>query len=88
MDHSSLGRSVSISKIARRRYQKHFGSLNQKIIMGGHTLVLIDAPGIVEEDYQRHAQSQPFDQWKPIPGGPVEFVKAIGAGKILALTVS
>lgn len=78
---SSLGRSISFSKDARRRYTKHFGKVNQEISLGGHNFILLDAPGLVEEDYQRHALSQSYDVWKPLPGGPVEFVKSMPAGK-------
>jgi ethanolamine phosphate phosphodiesterase len=59
---------------------KHFGPVNQEVSIGGHTLVLLDAPGLVEEDYQRHGQGHGYDQWKPVSGGPVEFVKSIAAG--------
>ena len=65
---------------------KHFGPLNQAVSLGGHTLVLIDAPGLVEEDYQRHARSQRYDQWTPLSGGPVEFVKSIAAGIDFAIS--
>jgi len=46
--------------------------------------VLLDAPGLVEEDYQRHALSIGYDRWKPIDGGPVEFVKSVAARMALA----
>ena len=59
---------------------KHFGPVNQAVSIGGHNLVLIDAPGLVEEDYQRHALSQGYGEWKPLSGGPVQFVKSIAAG--------
>jgi hypothetical protein len=54
--------------------------LNQAVSVGDHTFVLLDAPGLVEEDYQRHALGQRYDQWTPLSGGPVEFVKSIAAG--------
>lgn len=47
--------------------------------------VLLDAPGLVEEDYQRHALGHPYDKWKPIHGGPVHFVKSIAEGIDLSL---
>ncbi|KAL4266408.1 Calcineurin-like phosphoesterase domain-containing protein [Pleurotus pulmonarius] len=30
--------------------------------------------GLVDEDYQRNAQFTEYDQWHPLPEGPVEFV--------------
>ena len=59
---------------------KHFGPVNQVASIGGHKLVLLDASGLVEEDYQRHALNLKYDEWKPISGGPVEFVKTVLAG--------
>jgi hypothetical protein len=59
---------------------KHFGPVNQVASIGGHKLVLLDAPGLVEEDYQRHALNHKYNEWKPISGGPVEFVKSVVAG--------
>ena len=79
--YSSLGRSISFSRDARHRYKKHFGEVNREVSVGGHNFILLDAPGLVEEDYQRHASSQSYDRWTPLPGGPVEFVKSIPAGK-------
>jgi hypothetical protein len=63
---------------------KHFGPVNQVVSVGGHKFVLLDAPGLVEEDYQRHALSIGYDRWKPIDGGPVEFVKSVAARMALA----
>ena len=59
---------------------KHFGPVNQVASVGGHKLVLVDASGLVEEDYQRHALNLKYGEWKPISGGPVEFVKSVVAG--------
>jgi len=59
---------------------KHFSPVNKKVTVSGHTFILLDAPGLVEEDYHRHALGQGFDRWTPISGGPVEFVKSIAAG--------
>ena len=56
---------------------KHFGPLNQRRELANHTLVAIDAPGLVDEDYVRAARGVPFDQWPPLPEGPVEFVKRL-----------
>ncbi|PFH50891.1 hypothetical protein AMATHDRAFT_143874 [Amanita thiersii Skay4041] len=68
------------SKKAHERYISHFGPLNQLVALGGYKLVMIDAPGLVEEDYIRERKGYSFQEWKSIPGGAVEFVKAIAEG--------
>lgn len=72
-----LGDSASFSKDARRFFEKHFGSLNRVVSISGHQFVLLDAPGLVEEDYRRHAHGKTYDHWTPLPGGPIEFVQSI-----------
>lgn len=47
--------------------------------IGGHDLVLLDAPGLVEEDYRRHAAGKTFAGWEGARGGAVEFVKGLAA---------
>ena len=37
----------------------------------------MDAPGIVDEDYQRHGKYITFDDWKPITGGAISFVNEV-----------
>jgi hypothetical protein len=39
----------------------------------------LDAPGLVDEDYQRNARGVSFDHWEPIPGGAVEAVRSLAA---------
>ena len=41
------------SQHARRRFTKHFGPLDQAVTVQNHTLVLLDASQIIEEDYRR-----------------------------------
>lgn len=41
------------SQHARRRFVEHFGPLDQTITVQNHTLVLLDASRIIEEDYRR-----------------------------------
>jgi hypothetical protein len=60
----------------------HFGPLNRLVSIANHTVVLLDAPGLVEEDIQRLDHGQPFSRWKPVRGGPVEFVNAVAEGKV------
>ncbi|KAH0827465.1 Metallo-dependent phosphatase [Lanmaoa asiatica] len=72
-----LGDSPSFPKDARRFFEKHFGPLNRVVSISGHQFVLLNAPGLVEEDYRRHAHGQTYDHWSPLPGGPIEFVQSI-----------
>jgi hypothetical protein len=84
MCHKSLGIPQARSKVVRRHFTDNFSNFNRKISVKNHTLLLLDAPGLVEEDYQRTAQGQEFDEWSPPAGGAVEFVKANVAGEIQA----
>lgn len=72
-----LGDSPSFSKDARLFFEKRFGPLNRVVPISGYQFVLLDAPGLVEEDYRRHAHGKTYDHWTPLPGGPVEFVQSI-----------
>ncbi|EPQ57338.1 hypothetical protein GLOTRDRAFT_74064 [Gloeophyllum trabeum ATCC 11539] len=72
-----LGKSIYYSKNARRYYVKYFGPLNQKVYVRNHTFALLNAPGLVDEDYQRAARDTKYEQWVPIPGGPVNFIETV-----------
>ncbi|EJU04167.1 Metallo-dependent phosphatase [Dacryopinax primogenitus] len=72
-----LGYNQAFSSRARERYQKHFGALNQVLEVSNHSLVLIDAPGLVEEDYRRYSAQTDFASWLPTAGGSIEFVQSI-----------
>jgi len=72
-----LGDSSSFSKDARRFFENHFGPLNRVVPISGYQFVLLDAPGLVEEDYRRHAHGETYDHWTPLAGGPIEFVQSI-----------
>lgn len=76
-----LRASTSFSPHARDRYISHFGALNGRISIANHTLVLLDAPSLVEEDNDRSNHDQSYEEWTPVPGGPVEFIKAMSQGK-------
>jgi len=43
-------------------------------------LILLDAVGLVEEDYRRYAAEMQFGEWDGTGGGVIEFVKALGEG--------
>lgn len=71
-----LGQSPSFSKDASQFFAEYFGPLNQAITIAGHKFVLIDAPKLVEEDYHRHAHDQTFQEWIPLSGGPIAFLRS------------
>lgn len=70
---------VLASSNARTYYQKSFGPLNELITLKNHTFLALDAPSLIDEDYQRNARGVSFDQWEPIPGGAVEAVQRTAA---------
>lgn len=61
----------------RQYYVQAFGPVNHVIEIQNHSFVFLDAPGLVDEDYQRSAQGVEFAKWAPIPDGPVGFVNSI-----------
>lgn len=76
-----LWRSETFSPVAKLRYMTHFGPLNRLISIANHTIVLLDAPSLVEEDIKRLDNGQTFSHWKPVRGGPVEFVKTVAEAR-------
>jgi hypothetical protein len=76
----SLGVSNTFSKHVRQRYERHFGRVNRHIPVANHSLILLDSPGIVDEDYIRAGHGTSFDEWIPLRDGPIEFVKGLAAG--------
>ena len=72
--------SASESKIAHERYVTHFGPLNQHVSMADHTLILIDAPGLAEEDHYREQSGLSYAEWKPIHDGTINFVEKLKHG--------
>lgn len=58
------------------RYTSHFGPLNQILEVANHTFVLIDAPGLVEEDYRRSERGVSYARWAAdMTHGPIAFVQ-------------
>ncbi|KAI0028754.1 hypothetical protein K488DRAFT_57855, partial [Vararia minispora EC-137] len=70
-----LGVSSEFTRHVRDRYRSYFGPLNREVRIANHSLIILDAPGLVDEDYVRAAQSISFDTWTPIRHGAIEFVK-------------
>ncbi|KAG8985750.1 hypothetical protein FRB90_004473, partial [Tulasnella sp. 427] len=72
-----LGSHRSFSGQARRRFRQKFGPEQQVFEFGNHSFVAIDAPGLVDEDYRRHAAEVDFEDWQGAKAGPISFVKAV-----------
>ncbi|KAJ6587057.1 Metallo-dependent phosphatase-like protein [Mycena vulgaris] len=72
---TGLGISEQFSKKAAARYISHFGPLNNRITIANHTIILLDAPSLVEEDFQRSSKGNSYSNWQPVPGGPIELVQ-------------
>ncbi|KAF9024829.1 Metallo-dependent phosphatase [Hymenopellis radicata] len=70
-----MGVSHALSKKVRTNYFSAFGPFNYQAIIRDHRFIFLDAPGLVDEDYQRSATGNSYDQWSPVPQGPVEFVQ-------------
>ena len=43
--------------------------------------MLLDAPGLVEEDYQRASTGLDFDHWNAPPKGSVHFIQEMAASE-------
>ncbi|KAH9037070.1 hypothetical protein EDB85DRAFT_1937809 [Lactarius pseudohatsudake] len=74
-----LGVTSPFSKHVRQRYERHFGRANQLLPAANHSLVLLDAPGIVDEDYMRAGPGTSFEEWIPLRDGAIEFIKGLAA---------
>ncbi len=75
-----MGVSHALSKKVRTNYFSAFGPFNYQTIIRDHRFIFLDAPGLVDEDYQRSATGNSYDQWIPVPQGPVEFVQKMSLG--------
>ena len=78
---TSLGKSSSFSPHAYTRYTSHFGAPNFEVSLANHTLIMFDAPSYADEDAKRHGQKKSVEEWVPIPGGSLEFMKKFTSGK-------
>lgn len=71
---SAVHLSPGGSAYARERFTETFGPLNGHVDLGNHTLVWLDAPGLLDE---RAAAAEQFDTqgFDAINGGVVEFLR-------------
>ncbi|EKM54583.1 uncharacterized protein PHACADRAFT_185493 [Phanerochaete carnosa HHB-10118-sp] len=76
------GVHAGFSEKAHERYVKHFGPLNRRLDIANHTLVIVDAPGLVEEDHERSISGLSYQRWAAThPGGPIAFTQKSAAVK-------
>ncbi|WVQ93288.1 hypothetical protein IAU59_000355 [Kwoniella sp. CBS 9459] len=73
-----LGPNRLFSPHARDRYASHFSPPNAILPIANHSLIMLDAVGLVEEDYRRYAAEMQFGEWDGVEGGVIEFVKDLG----------
>ncbi|KAJ7497439.1 hypothetical protein FB451DRAFT_1017458 [Mycena latifolia] len=71
-----MGVSHSSLKNVRLYYSNIVGPFNRQIVIRDHVFICLDAPSLVDEDYQRSASTVGYERWTPIRGGSVEFVKS------------
>ncbi len=76
----SLRTDLRTAQTARYHYDKHFGPVNSRISITNHTFVILDSPGLVEEDYIRDEHGSEYEHWTPLEGGAIEFVNSISQG--------
>lgn len=53
-----LGDTHDTSALARPRYKSAFGPLSQHVVLGGHSLFMVDAPALVDEDWRREGAGE------------------------------
>ncbi|KAG8957869.1 hypothetical protein FRC03_009739 [Tulasnella sp. 419] len=74
-----LGPPRYFSDQAKKRFREAFGPLQQVVDIGNHSFVMLDAPGLVDEDYKRHSEASSFEAWPAAKGGPVAFIQKISS---------
>ncbi|KAF7376273.1 Metallophos domain-containing protein [Mycena sanguinolenta] len=76
-----MGVAHSSPKNGRSLYSDIVGqAFNQQIVIRDHVFICLDAPSLVDEDYQRSASGKSYENWDSIRGGSVEFVKSASTG--------
>ncbi|KAJ6594046.1 hypothetical protein B0H19DRAFT_921540 [Mycena capillaripes] len=76
-----MGLAHSSPKNVRLYYSSIVGPFNREVVIRDHAFICLDAPSLVDEDYQRSTTGAGYDTWNPIRGGSVEFVKSASIGK-------
>jgi len=66
--------SVPVSSHARHRFYTHFGPFNKVVKLTDHySLVIVDSPGLLDENEERLRHGLSLDQWSDF-GGAMDFV--------------
>ena len=74
------------SEHALERYLAHFGPLDQRVTLANHTVWLINAPGLVDEDRERSAAGMSFAQWAEArPDRTIAYVQSLANGAFPSL---
>lgn len=81
---TSLRIDLRTARTARYHYDQHFGPVNSRTSIANHTFVMLDSPGLVEEDYIRDEHHTEYEHWTPLEGGAIEFVNSISQGLFLS----
>lgn len=69
------------------RYMSHFGPLNQQITLANHSIWMIDAPGLVDEDRERAVAHVSFRRWAELrPDRTIGFVDSSARGALSICT--
>ncbi|KAJ7780516.1 hypothetical protein DFH07DRAFT_1055565 [Mycena maculata] len=75
-----MGVTHSSPKNVRIYYSSVVGPFNREVVIRDHVFICLDAPSLVDEDYQRSSSGVGYERWDPIRGGPIEFVKSASIG--------
>jgi hypothetical protein len=74
-----LENAPNISANARLRYKTTFGPLSQHVMLGGHSLFMVDAPALVEEDWRRDSTGESRTNGLPKDLEYLRYLRAIHA---------
>jgi hypothetical protein len=69
------------SSDANERYESTFGPLNRVLTIANHSVVLINAPGLVDEDAKRLQSGQSVDGWKWPSGGAFDYISRVAPNR-------
>ncbi|KAA1474292.1 Metallo-dependent phosphatase [Dentipellis sp. KUC8613] len=75
-----IGDAPEGTRLARLRYVTSFGPLNQHVTLANHSLMLIDAPKLVEQEKERATTGVSYAQQLPKEIVEAKFVASITSG--------
>ncbi|KAK7005639.1 Metallophos domain-containing protein [Favolaschia claudopus] len=76
---NDVGMGLARSNV-RTYYSNIVGPFNQQVDLRNHVFICLDAPNLVDEDYQRSASGKSYELWRPLKGGTVDFVQTASTG--------